>query len=87
MAGRSAQSYKKCSIFNIFIRLGPFPEVFGQVKWWPILKLHEMMRVLHAVAFQIVFILSDDQKWQGGVLKVMKNHYFFNVVSRLDPFC
>ena len=28
----SAQSYEKCSIFSIFIRLGPIPEVFGQVK-------------------------------------------------------
>ena len=37
-----------------------FSEVFGQVNGWPILKLREMIRVLHVVACPILFILFHD---------------------------
>ena len=58
-----------------------FSQVFGQVKKWPILKFHEMIRVLHVVALPIIFILFGDQDWQGGVLKFMKNdHDHFSVL-------
>ena len=36
------------------------------------LKLHEMIRVLHEVALLLVFFLFHDRDWQGGVFKVMK---------------
>ena len=35
-----------------------------------------MIRVLHAVACPIVFLLFYDQVWQGEVLKRMKNDHF-----------
>ena len=41
----SAQSYEKCEIFSIFSCLGPFPQVFGQVKEWFMLQLHKIIRV------------------------------------------
>ena len=58
--GRSVQSYEKKSFFRVFSRLGPFPQVFRQVKEWLILELHEMIRVSLAVASLIVFILFCD---------------------------
>ena len=39
--------------------------------------MHEMIKVLLAVAFPIVFILFYDQYSQGGVLKLKKNYHFF----------
>ena len=47
--------------------------MFGQVKEKFMLKLHEMIRVLHVVACPIIFILFDDPDWQRGVLKLTKN--------------
>ena len=41
--------------FGAFSRLGDFPLVFGQVKDHLILEFYEMIRVLHVVAFTIVF--------------------------------
>ena len=49
LAGRSAQAYEKWSFCSIFNRLGTLPQVFGQVKEWLKLKLHEMIKVLHVV--------------------------------------
>ena len=40
----------KWSFFGVFSRLGPFLQVFGQVKEWLILKLDEMIRIPHVVA-------------------------------------
>ena len=37
-----------------------FPQVFGQVKEWLILELHEMIRMPHVVAYPKVFILVCD---------------------------
>ena len=47
---------KNDHFFSIFISFGLFPQVFGQFNDWPILKFHEMIKVLHAVAFSILFI-------------------------------
>ena len=46
-----------------------------------------MIIVLHVVSFSIIFILSDDREWQGGVLNVMKDVQFlvFLVVWVLFP--
>ena len=55
LAGRSAQTYEKWSIFYIFISFGLFPQVFGQVNKWLISELHELIRVVQLVAFTIVF--------------------------------
>ena len=56
---------KNDHFFNVFTSFGPFPRIFRQVNEWPILKLHEMIRVLYLVASPIVFILFDDRDWQG----------------------
>ena len=45
-----------------------------------------MIRVLHKVACQIVFILFYDRYWQRGVLKHMKNDHFFSIFSRFGLF-
>ena len=58
---------KNKHFFSIFIRFGLFPQVFGKVNECYILKLHEMIRVLHAVACPIAFILFDGRYWQGRV--------------------
>ena len=52
----------------------PFPQVFGQVKEFLIIELHEMLRVTHA--FSIGFNLLCDRVQQEGVLKHMKNGHF-----------
>ena len=75
------QSYEKLSFFIVFSRLCPFPQAFKQVKGWFILELHETIRVSHAVACPIVFILFFDRDEQGGVLKVMKNDYFLVLLA------
>ena len=59
--------------------------MFGQVKEWLILEFHKIIRVLHAVACAIVFILLYDQGWQGRVFKVLKNDHF-SVFLALCPF-
>ena len=82
LAGRSFESYEKWLFFGVSSRLGPFPQVFRQVKEWLILQLHEVIRVLHAVACQVVFILSYEQGWQGECSKLLK-YIFFSVFSRL----
>ena len=52
-----------------------------------ILELHETIRVSHIVVFAMVFLLLYEQRWQGGVFKVMKNDHFlvFLSVSLLSP--
>ena len=60
----------------MFRRLGPFSQVFGQFKELLILKLREMIRVLHVVAFPVDFNLLCDRGQQGRVLKPRKNDHF-----------
>ena len=42
---------------------------------WPILGLHETIRVLYAVVCPIVFILFYNRDVEEGVLKHMKNDH------------
>ena len=51
---------KKIIFKNIFISSCLFHRDFGQVNEWPLLKLYEMIRVLHILACPIIFILFDD---------------------------
>ena len=54
---RSVQSYEKLSFVSVFSRLGPFPQVSGQVKKWLMLELQKIIRMSHVVPCPIVFIL------------------------------
>ena len=56
--------------------MSPFPEVFGHMKEWLVLELHEMKRVVHIVARLIDFKLLCARGQQGGMLKLMKNDHF-----------
>ena len=50
-----------------------FPMFMGRLMYgWSIIKLHEMIKVLHVVACPIIFTLFDDIYWQGRVLKLFK---------------
>ena len=64
------------NFFGIFSRLGPFPEVFGQVKEWLIFELHEMIKVPYAVSCPMDFNLLCGPVQKGGVLRLMKNDQF-----------
>ena len=56
--GRKERSNLWKIIFvSIFSRLGLFPHVFGKMKQWLTLQLHEMETVLHVVAFLLDFYL------------------------------
>ena len=50
------------------------------------LQLHNLMKLSHAVACPIVFILFYDQSWQGGVFEFMKTDCFSSVFSPLGHF-
>ena len=45
------------------------------MRQWPILELHEKIRVSYAVVFPIVLILFYDRDVEEGVLKHMKNDH------------
>ena len=57
LAKRSVQNYENLSFFGVFSCLGDFPQVFGQIKEWLILKVHEMIKVPNAVAGSMDFNL------------------------------
>ena len=66
----SAQTYGKCPILSIFSRLGPFPQIFGQVKEWLILELCEMIKVpTHIVACPMVFLF-----WRIEDLRIAESY-------------
>ena len=44
------------------------------------------MRVSHGAACPIIFILFYDRSWQGEVLKLMKDFFFFSISSRFGQF-
>ena len=50
------------------------------------LELHKIKGFLHVVACPVVFILSYDPDWQGGVLKHVKNGHIFDIFIRFCPF-
>ena len=63
--------------------MGPFPQVFGQVKQWLMLELHETIRVSHVVLCPIVFILFyDDQDWHNA--QAYERSSVLNISRRLD---
>ena len=68
-------------IFSLFGRLGPFPQVFGQVKEYLMIELHKIIRFSHVVACPIVFILFYERSRQGRVFKVMKNDEFLVLLA------
>ena len=49
---------------------------------WLILELNETKKVLHVVAFPIVYVLVYHRDVQGGVFKVMKNNPFLVFLGR-----
>lgn len=63
-------------ISSTLSRLGPFPQVFEHVKDWPILGLHEMIKVPHTFAFSIVFSFLCDLCCHEQALEHMKNDQF-----------
>ena len=90
LARRSVQNYENSSFFGVFSRLGHFPQVFGQVKEWLILELHEMIKVPDAVACPVDFnLLCYRGGQQRGVLKLMKNDHFliFSAIQDIFPTC
>ena len=69
--------------FNVWIH---FPMFFMQVRVSLILQMHEMKRVLHAVACLIVFLLFHDRDWQGVLLKLYEKWSFVSIFCCLVPF-
>ena len=57
---RMLKLMKKAQILVFVAVLVFFPQVFGQVKEWIILKLYEMIRVQHIFACPVFFILLCD---------------------------
>ena len=53
---QACSNLRKMIKFKYFKRLGLFPQVFGQIKEWLMLKLYEIIRVEHEFACPIVFI-------------------------------
>ena len=60
---------KNVHFFNIFSRLGRFIQVFGQLKEWLILELHNMIKLAPILACPIVLILLCDLRRHGVPLK------------------
>ena len=60
--------------------------VFGQAKKWLMLKLHEMIRVSHAVACSFISILLCDLGRHGGVPKFIKNDQCLSIFNCWEPF-
>ena len=60
------------SISNFFSRLGLFPQVFGQVKEWLILELHEIIKNSHILTCSIVSILLRHLVRHGVVFEHIK---------------
>ena len=77
---------KNDQILSIFIHFGHFPQVFGQVNKQLILKVHEMVRVLHVVARPILLIFFYGRHSQGALLKLTKNNHIFSIFSRFGNF-
>ena len=80
------EEYEKWSLLGIFSCLSPFFKVFGQVKKWLILELHEMIRVSYAVAYPFFFILLCDYGWHGGVIKFIKNSQILSIFNCCGSF-
>ena len=77
---------KNDHFFSIFNRFGLFPQVFEQFDDSPILKFHEMIKVLHVVAFSVLFVQFHGRNWQGGVFKFVENDHFLNIFINFGLF-
>ena len=74
--GRQAGVLKRLKMLNFKYFLAVrvlFNQVFSQVRKWLLLKLHEMIKVLHIVASPIVFIFFCYRARHARLLKLMKN--------------
>ena len=65
----------------IFRQLGSFLRIFGKTKELLILELHEVIKVLHAVACPMNFNLICDRGQQGRTLKPIKNDHLLVVLA------
>lgn len=65
----------------IFRQLGSFLRIFGKAKELLILELHEVIKVLHAVACPMNFNLICDRGQQGRTLKPIKNDHLLVVLA------
>ena len=82
---KSVESYEKWWFFSVFNRLDHFAHVFRQVKECLILKLHEMVRVLHAITCTIVFFVLSPRLARRSV-QTYEKYSFFSIFSRLVSF-
>ena len=65
----------------IFRQLGSFLRIFGKAKELLILELHEVIKVLHAVACPMNFNLICDRGQQGRTLKPIQNDHLLVVLA------
>ena len=65
----------------IFRQLGSFLRIYGKAKELLILELHEVIKVLHAVACPMNFNLICDRGQQGRTLKPIKNDHLLVVLA------
>ena len=84
--GQMFKVMKNNNLLNVFISYGNFPQVFGQVNDWSTLELDGIIRVLHMVAFENVFILFYVQDWERRIFKVTKNDNFLSIFVSLWLF-
>ena len=82
---RSVQSYEK-RLFSILSHLYPFPQDFRQVKECLILRLHEMIRVPHEVAFPVIFLFVLWSRLAGRSAQTYERYSVSSIFSRLGPF-
>ena len=84
LAGLKVLNIMKSYHFLVFLTVWVlFPKILG----WVMSELHKIKQLPHVVACPIVCILFNEQCWQGGVYKVMKNDHFlkFLVVWVIFP--
>ena len=67
---------QKISFSAICSRLSSFSQIFGQIKEWDTLELHEIIRISHLVPRPMVFNLLCHLGRPVGVLKLTKNAQF-----------
>ena len=83
LAERSVQNCERWSFFSIFSRLGLLFQVFGQVKGWLILELHEMIRLPYVFSCSFFLILT---KLAGRIVQSYEKWSFVSVFSILGFF-
>ena len=84
LAGRNVQSYEKQSFLSFFSRLGPFPQVFRQLKEWLILEFHDKSVTCSYVSNCFYFVLW--WRWAGRSVQSYEKWSSFSIFDRLGPF-